>query len=383
MNAACAENAAARDLCVLALREPAAAIGPWGMGEWNRFVPQARSASLLPRAAARLRRHADETGGRALPAPLLGHLESNARLFDAQRREIGRELGHILAALGGLDVPIVLLKGVAYLAAGLPSAEGRFFTDVDILVPKAVLGEVEASLMMHGWLTTHLNAYDQRYYRQWMHELPPMEHVHRRTTLDVHHTIVPETARMRPDAARLIADSLPLPDYPGLRVLAPRDMVLHGMAHLFLNDDMSHGLRDLSDLDLLLRHFAALDPDFWSGLVERARAMDLARLAHYGLRYCARILGTPVPRDTQDRLSAFGPSGPARALMDALWHRALASPHPTATGPGRGLALMALYLRGHWLRMPPALLMRHLSIKALRLHLGTKPDPGLAGGQPR
>jgi hypothetical protein len=29
--------------------------------------------------------------------------------------------------------------------------------------------------MLAGWAATHHDAYDQRYYRQWMHELPPMQ----------------------------------------------------------------------------------------------------------------------------------------------------------------------------------------------------------------
>ncbi len=86
-----------------------------------------------------------------------------------------------------------MLKGAAYLVADLPSSAGRLFSDVDILVPKPRLPEVESHLTMHGWMTTHHSGYDQRYYRERMHELPPMEHVHRGTTIDVHHTILPET----------------------------------------------------------------------------------------------------------------------------------------------------------------------------------------------
>ena len=86
----------------------------------------------------------------------------------AQRRDERRKV------LATVDVDLVLLKGAAYLMAGLPAARGRVFSDVDILVPVARLAEVENALMLHGWSTTHHNAYDQRYYRQWMHELPPL-----------------------------------------------------------------------------------------------------------------------------------------------------------------------------------------------------------------
>jgi hypothetical protein len=373
----------AQDLCVLALRSPEVAAAQWQAAEWNRFLPQARSAGLLARAAVRVRAALSPDREAAFPAPLAGHLESSRRMFAAQRAEIERELIHLQRALVGLDVPVILLKGAAYLAAGLPAAEDRFFSDVDILVPKSALGEVESNLMLHGWLTTHHDPYDQRYYREWMHELPPMQHVHRGTTLDVHHTIAPETGRLHPDAVSLIAASRALPNHSALRVLAPADMVLHSMTHLFLNDDMSHALRDLSDLDLLLRHFARSDPDFWSALIERAQALGLTRPLYYGLRYCAPILDTPIPPDIAEYARGHGPAWALmRAWMDWIWQRALASPHSSAVPAGQGFALFALYLRGHWLRMPPALLLKHLTIKAMRRRALDKAGPQPVRAQP-
>jgi len=52
-------------------------------------------------------------------------------------------------------------------------------------------------LMLEGWVSGHRSAYDQRYYRKWMHEIPPMTHIRRQTVLDLHHNILPETARLR------------------------------------------------------------------------------------------------------------------------------------------------------------------------------------------
>jgi hypothetical protein len=47
--------------------------------------------------------------------------------------------------------------------------------------------------------------------------------------------------------------------------------------------------------------------------------------------------------------------------MDALFQSAL-----RPTNGATGLAQRALYVRAHWLRMPPLLLARHLVVKALR-----------------
>lgn len=352
------------DDCLAALTQPPAELAGWGTARWSRLLRQARAAGLLLRIADGF------TATGAAPAPwpdaFGAHVESARRVMQAQRLEVAVEMARIHDALRGLGVPLVLLKGAAYLAAGLPSGNGRLFSDIDILVPKSALAGAEAALMLHGWMGTHHDAYDQRYYREWMHELPPMQHVRRRTTLDVHHNILPETARLRPDASRLIAASVPLPDHPGWRVLAPADMVLHSMTHLFMNEEMSHALRDLSDLDLLMRHHAGVDSGFWSVLLARANELDLARPLFYGLRYCAALLGTPVPATVLEQTQRHGPTSVIARLMDWLWLRALRSPDATAALPGRPLALWALYVRGHWLRMPPALLLRHLTIKSLR-----------------
>jgi hypothetical protein len=53
-----------------------------------------------------------------------------------------------------------------------------------------------------------------------MHELPPLIHRERDRMIDVHHTILPLTARITPDADALIADSVLLEN--GLRILVPR-----------------------------------------------------------------------------------------------------------------------------------------------------------------
>jgi hypothetical protein len=274
------------------------------------------------------------------------------------------EVDQIRRALDGLGLPLILLKGAAYAMAGLPPAPGRIFSDVDILVPKEGIGEVEAALMLGGWATVKQDAYDQRYYREWMHELPPMEHVQRGNTIDVHHAILPETAAVRPDPALLRAASQPVPGSEGLWMLAPHDMVLHSAVHLFSEGDMEHGLRDLLDLHRLLQHFGAA-PGFWEGLAARAVQLQLARPLFYALRYCTSLLGTVVPPAVLAEAAAAGrPSRPLLVLMDALFLRTLAPPHPDCADRFTSAARGALYLRGNWLRMPPLMLARHLFHKA-------------------
>ncbi|RYE89079.1 MAG: hypothetical protein EOO78_33850, partial [Oxalobacteraceae bacterium] len=251
----------------------------------------------------------------------------------------------------------------AYTAADLPASRGRTFSDIDILVPKARINEAEAALMMHGWASSHHDAYDQRYYREWMHELPPMQHGKRMTVIDVHHAILPETAASKPDSAKLIASSVTVPGRPGIHVLQPVDMVIHSACHLFHEEELDKGLRDLTDLDALLRHFAG-QPDFWPQLAQRAQELDLARPLYYALRYAMRLLHTPVPDAAIRAMAASGPPALLAPLMDALYGRALLPIHASCGDPFTGAARRSLFFRAHWLRMPPMLLARHLAHKA-------------------
>jgi hypothetical protein len=344
----------------LALREPQLLIGA-SSSQWDEFVRQARAANLLPRIATSL----DELGLlHEVPTAPRAHLVAAGTLAQAQADAVRREVAHVEGALAATGVSFILLKGAAYLLAGLRAARGRMFSDIDILVPRRALPDVEAALMLSGWASANITAYDQRYYRRWMHELPPLKHISRRTLLDVHHAILPTTARLKPDSAKLLAASLPVAGKPHLRVLAPPDMVLHSATHLFCNEDVGNSLRDLVDLDSLVRDFAQ-EIGFWPGLTVRAAELDLTRPLYYALRYLVPILDTPVPAQVLRDAEIGRPSAMLRGLMDALFMRTLQPERAGATNGLAALARGAVYVRAHWLRMPPHLLACHLAVKAV------------------
>lgn len=336
--------------------------------EWDLLIRQARQSGLLARIADQCREHG--LTGR-IPAGPRMHLESAARMAARQRRELTWEVEQIAAALSPLDIPLVVLKGAAYAIAGLQAARGRLVSDVDILVPKAALGDVESELMKQGWASTSQDAYDQHYYRTWMHELPPMRHIQRGTVVDVHHAILPASARLHPDTAKLLAKAVaPSPNghpHSRIRVLAPEDMVIHSATHLFHEGELERGMRDLVDLDSLLREFGRQE-GFWAQLVPRAVELDLSRPLFYALRYTHALLGTQIPEATlQAARAAPGGrrDGALLAFMDALFLRALRPAHASTADRYTPLARWLLYVRSHWLRMPPWLLLPHLMRKAL------------------
>ncbi|MGH8802955.1 MAG: nucleotidyltransferase domain-containing protein [Casimicrobiaceae bacterium] len=365
--------------------------------DWEALVRRAREGNLLGTLAERI---AERSLTDQVPAAPRAHLIAARIRSAAQATAIRRELRHLARALDGVDAQVVLLKGAAYFCAGLRPARGRVFSDIDVLVPKHALLDVESALMQAGFVTTHTNPYDQRYYRQWMHELPPMQHVRRQTVLDVHHALVPETSRMHPDSALLLEEAVPLdesawmlyrtprheappPDdtdaqtastlsetRPRFSVLAPADMAIHCATHLFCDEEFSHATRDLVDFDGLLRQFGS-DPDFWTKLVPRARTLELARPLYYALHWSARVHGTPIPAEVMRDARADAPLAPLRHAMNGLLGPAL---HATRGRASTRWARRALYVRGHWLKMPPHLLAWHLTVKAFRREETTSTD---------
>src|SRR5262249_10467672 len=216
--------------------------------EWSAVVAEGRQTGLLARLAFQAQ---DLSLAERMPIEAWRHLEAAQRVAEKHRRDVLWEIRCLRQALKGVVAPLVLLKGAAYVMAELPPARGRTFSDIDILVPRAALPQVEQALRAHGWTSAGIEPYDDRYYRRWMHQLPPLTHVERGTTVDVHHTIVPTTARSPVEAAELLAEARVIPEYPDLAVLQPVDMVLHSAVHLFNEGQFERALRDLHDIVIM------------------------------------------------------------------------------------------------------------------------------------
>ncbi len=358
------ETRRAQQLVLDAVRKPSALVA-LPIADWELLVRVGRRARLLGRIEADL---AQRGLLQAIPPCAARHLQAARQVIAHRQTLITWEVNRILWALTGSETPLIVLKGSGYLLAQLPPARGRIFADVDLLVPEDKIHQVEKQLVERGWFKTQIDPYDDRYYRVWMHEVPPLRHSERGTEIDLHHRLLPRTSRLRSSPGPLLAAAQPLSD-PRLRVLAPVDMVLHALVHLFLEGDPDEGLRlrDLVDVHDLLCHFAQ-QGDFWSDLVPRARELGFLRPLFYGLRHSCRLFATPVPAGVLQQVAQAAPPRPILALMDRLIPLALLPGHPDHPCRRATIARWLIYIRAHWLRMPPALLARHLSHKAwLRL----------------
>lgn len=339
-----------------------------GLRDWETLLGQARRARLIARLAAH---HLDQGWLAAVPDGPRPHLEGALRLAERQQFEVRWEVDCIQRALRGIDAPVVLLKGAAYLMANLPAARGRLFADIDLMVPRDQIDAVEGALFAAGWISDERDAYNQRYYREWMHEIPPLRHVQRNTYIDLHHTITPPTSRFHVDGQLLLGKVQPLRGITGLYTLAPPDMVLHSAVHLFQEGEFDHGMRDLLDLKDLLEHFQP-QANFWPGLFDRADELGLQIPLFHTLFHIKRLFGLSAPDRFTERVAQLGPGAPARMVMAWLLGLALKPDHPSCNTRWTGLARWLLYVRSHALRMPLRLMVPHLVRKAWMRHFPKK-----------
>ena len=86
----------------------------------------------------------------------------------------------------------------------------------------------------------------------------------------------------------------------------------------------------------------------------------------YALLTLERLTGLAMPADVRNAVSQALPPAPVRAVMAWTIDTMLVGPDPQAATPRRWLAGHLLYIRAHWLRMPPGMLAMHLGRKALR-----------------
>jgi hypothetical protein len=344
-------------------------------GEWEAVIRVARAEALAATLAERLADAVTPGEITALFADLraAAMVQQNTALWEA---EMARR------ALEPAGVRFVLLKGTAYAAAGLPNAAGRQIGDLDILVARDDLDRAEAALLAAGWEWVKSDPYDDAYYRDHMHELPPLIHAQRDRMIDVHHTILPLTHRARPDAAALMEDAEQIlpgtgrwhgeavtegpgaeqpvskadsdPSDPsgatspfrgGFLVLAPADRIIHCAAHVMADGDLAGGLRNLWDFNLLL------DGQDWADVMTRARHHELTAATARAARLAHRLYGTNVPVMMQ-----------RPTLTDSLFLRALTARDDWGRAT-RPFTRLAFYIRSHWLRMPPLMLARHLFAK--------------------
>jgi hypothetical protein len=326
------------------LRSPQSVTGVTDV-HWNEVIEQGRKTQLLGQLAAALQRAQllDK-----VPSVVRRHLAlaelTTARLGESALWEVATMRRALKPA-----IPLVLLKGCAYVSCADDNAAGRVFSDIDVLVRRQDLPAMESDLVSAGWKPSRVNDYDLAYYRNWMHETPPMEHVRRHTVVDLHHAINPPVSRFYVNPDKLFERIVEV--RPGIFVLSRTDRVIHCALHLLQEGEPRKLMRDLYDLHLLLRqhHGSAASIE---QLRQRACTLNVETLIE-------AAIGAAQALFADERIL-----GERSGWLQACVYRAAREANGSTTVAG-DLAGTAVLAYSHWMKMPMHLLVPHLVRKSL------------------
>ena len=263
-----------QNILINVLKEPLRML-ELSVADWNEVFREAKISSLAGRLAA----DADTLGlANQLPLKVQNLFKSYRYGSASSERMIKWEMNRVRRALRFGDEKVILLKGAAYIDRNLKCTNGRVSVDLDILVAKNRLDWAEEQFLAAGWQHHLENDYDQKFYREYSHELPPMVHPDRQISIDVHHSILPVTSRVYPDMSKLINESEKARD--GFYTFSNVDMFLHSVVHLWQDGEVRSSLRNLLEQHDMLEEFGA-DPEFWLKLVPRAVELGFTRALYY------------------------------------------------------------------------------------------------------
>lgn len=291
-----------------------------------------------------------------LPPSFIAHLDAADSFARAQQRQVSQAAKLIQQQANHAGIDILFLKGAAYSLSNSPNAAGRLFSDIDILVKHADLEALESFLTSNGWGVKELEDYDNKYYREWSHELPPFTHYATGVSLDIHHTLLPPISGYVVDIEDLWSCSV-LSD-ESFRVPSQDYMILHSSIHLLLNDDVEKGFRDTLDIYWLLQAYlqdfelSDLKRTFSRSGFEREYELLLALLNKL---YSPSFLSSIHVSASQYWVSAF-----YYAIMPQCKELDEAK-HSTYR--------FIVYLNGHLKKMPLPIFIKHIVFKSSRTAL--------------
>ncbi|WP_143871017.1 nucleotidyltransferase domain-containing protein [Catenovulum sediminis] len=292
-----------------------------------------------------------------VPTFAFKHLHSGKAYADRQKAQVHFESRIINDVLTQEGIQPIFLKGAGYALRGTLNSQGRVFSDIDALVSKEELKKAQQVLFNNGWCSKQLSEYDNKYYIQWAHELPPMHHSHRGTTIDLHHNIIPLVSGRAPNFS-VLKNEIQIID--GYAVLSPHGMFLHSLVHLLINEDFKNGYRDMLDLYWMATEFEQQQQDFWQNLLQLATETSFAKELYLTLALLNMLFGKQFGRQIQPQLANKFDTKNNRFWIKKVYQYVLQPNHSKIGYSFKTYRHFAAYIKGHMAKMPIKILIPHL-----------------------
>nr|WP_252729390.1 nucleotidyltransferase family protein [Aliiglaciecola lipolytica] len=298
----------------------------------------------------------------AYPHFVKRHLYSAYVYANRQAQQIFFEANEFRLLLEQVGITAVFLKGAGYTLRNSLNSYGRVCSDIDVLVNKNDLTAAEAHVKKNRWQSETLNDYDEKYYRDWAHEIPPLIHINRATVVDMHHNLYPPISGRAINIKKFISSRQKMQS--GCFVLEPATTVMHSIIHMFANEDSSSWMRDLYDIILLIKENESVE--FWKVLMESSQQTDfdfefefvccIKALQHYS--------NLNIPTDVVSYINDYRLTKLQRWLIQNAILPSIAPEHSLVMSSKIKWAKTIVYFRGHWIKMPFAVLCKHFAFKS-------------------
>ena len=303
-------------LDTLSWRDPGAPVAPRWVGAplrgLGRLVAYEGCAIWLSRRMAEL--------GAPRPEAFRTWLERRVKDDLARNLMVDGEAGRMLAVLAELDVPHVLLKGMAWrLRTGVPYAGARTLRDVDVLLPERRAAEVWDALVARGY--TRVLPEGHGFVIE--HHLPALfgpggVSVELHTSASHHGRAADSWNRIWPGALAVELDGRPT------RIPAMTEMLWQTVEHAAHDGTEGFRLRRWLDAAVALRSGEAIR---WEDIAARVAGDEVrdARAARAWLGTAAELAGKEVPREVLGSVRPFDLRGALRWRLSVLSRREPAS----------------------------------------------------------
>jgi HprK-related kinase A len=274
-----------------AMETPEVATG-WSDDLWGEILALANHIELLPQLAHRWLgcKHFDEFH----PA-VQRRLRREVQQSEFTRIVMSYEMEQLGELLSGLRVPLVLLKGCAYLLSGQRWPLGRRTSDVDLLFDESHVDAAGEILRQTAFEQKEaFSEKDRRYFRRWLHELPPVKHPHRMVEIDLHFRLLPAGDPCTFAVDDLIRRAVPIAG-TAFHWLDPIDRVIHGAINLGHTGEFRRAFRDLWDLRQMIEDALGAGEFDWQQLSRRSQDLRIERTVARVLLLAGECVGLQLP----------------------------------------------------------------------------------------
>jgi len=325
--------------------------------QWENIIHVLREVNLLAACYFRLKKEDKLT---LLPSFALKHMKSAAVYSSRQSEQVLFECKLLQKILDAENISSVFLKGASYTLRKSKNSAGRVYSDIDLLVAKNEISKAEQALAKHAWCTKKVSEYDNNYYREWSHEIPPMFNIHRGTVLDLHHNILLPISGREVNVELLTENCQVIDDK--YTVLSHAATILHSIVHLIINEDVSNGYRDILDITTLIKENDS--PEFWQEITSLSSKLGFNNELYLALSLSQKYASLTIPDNVWLSFEEQKDNSKLNFLLNYVYYFALQPHSPAIQTLRHKVAISIAYILGHLQKMPLKILIPHLLTKS-------------------